>query len=207
MRAIHTLVWHCTATPEGKEFTVEQIDAMHRARGFKKIGYHKLIHLDGSVSQGRSEDEVGAHVAGHNVGTIGYSYVGGVTEDGKTAKDTRTDAQKATMARLTKEAVERYRLKRIVGHRDLSPDLDGDGEIEPFEWIKSCPCFQAMAEYAHLLNDDIAPPMRTHVVGKGESVWSIARRYALTAPVVLAANPEIPPSAIIKPGQKLWIPA
>lgn len=206
MRPIHTLVWHCTATPEGKEFTVQQIHAMHRARGFKGIGYHRVIHLDGSMSEGRPESEVGAHVAGHNVGSIGYSYVGGVDANGK-PKDTRTDAQKTTMARLTKEAVERYTLKRIVGHRDLSPDLDGDGEIEPYEWIKVCPCFEATAEYGRFLNNDIALPQKTHVVGKGESVWSIARRYTTTAPVIFAANPLLPPSGLIHPGQKLWIPA
>ena len=30
-----------------------------------------------------------------------------------------------------------------VGHRDLSPDLNHNGEIEPEEWIKECPCFHA----------------------------------------------------------------
>lgn len=36
---------------------------------------------------------------------------------------------------------------RVCGHRDLSPDLDGDGEIEPEEWIKACPCFEASKEW------------------------------------------------------------
>ncbi len=145
MRPISMLVWHCTATPEGKEFTREAIDKMHRARGFNKIGYHKLIHLDGRVSEGRPESEVGAHVQGHNTGSIGYSYVGGVLADGKTAKDTRTPAQKATMARLTREAIAKYRLKKVVGHRDLSPDKDGNGIVEPQEWVKICPCFDVRA--------------------------------------------------------------
>lgn len=200
------LVWHCTATPEGEEHTVKEIDGWHRARGFKKVGYHRVIHLDGTVSEGRSEEEVGAHVAGHNVGSIGYSYVGGVDKNGK-PKDTRTDDQKTTMLGLTERAIAKYNLKRVLGHRDLSPDLDGDGEIEAYEWIKVCPCFEAMKEYGHLLSDDVAPPQKTHVVGKGESVWSIARRYTTTAPVIFAANPLLPPSGLIHPGQKLWIPA
>jgi N-acetylmuramoyl-L-alanine amidase len=150
MRPIHTLVWHCTATPEGKEFSRASIDRMHRARGFTKIGYHKLIHLDGSVSEGRSPGEIGAHVSGHNRGTLGYSYVGGVDAKGK-AKDTRTDAQKATMRRLTEEAIAKYKLTKVVGHRDLSPDKDGDGDVEPHEWVKMCPCFSAIPEYADLL--------------------------------------------------------
>lgn len=145
-RPVHTLVWHCTATPEGKEFSREAIREMHLARGFSDIGYHKLIHLDGSVSEGRPESQVGAHVANHNTGTLGYSYVGGVDAKGK-AKDTRTPAQRATMARLTADAVEQYGLRAIAGHRDFSPDRDRDGLVEPSEWIKVCPCFDAAPEY------------------------------------------------------------
>jgi N-acetylmuramoyl-L-alanine amidase len=151
MRPIHTLVWHCTATPEGREFTRAEIDAMHRARGFAKIGYHRLVHLDGSVSIGRLDSDVGAHVAGHNTGTLGFSYVGGLNAAGKPA-DTRTPAQKATMERLTRETLAAYpAIKAVVGHRDLSPDSDGDGQVEPHEWVKICPCFDAIPEYRHLL--------------------------------------------------------
>lgn len=149
-RRIHTLVWHCTATPEGKEFTRAQIKAMHKARGFATIGYHLLIHLDGSTSPGRPESQVGAHVKGHNLGSLGYSYIGGLDAKLK-PKDTRTPQQKATMIRVTKEAIARYKLRAVLGHRDLSPDLDGDGLVEPHEWIKICPCFNAIPEYAGLL--------------------------------------------------------
>jgi N-acetyl-anhydromuramyl-L-alanine amidase AmpD len=123
---------------------------MHKARGFKKIGYHKIIHLDGSWEQGRDDSELGAHVAGHNTGSLGFSYIGGLDKNGK-AKDTRTPAQKRTMLELTREAVEKYRLRMIVGHRDLSPDRDQDGVVEPSEWVKVCPCFDVIPEYAHLL--------------------------------------------------------
>jgi N-acetylmuramoyl-L-alanine amidase len=150
LRPVHTLVWHCTATPEGREFSRAEIDVMHRKRGFAQIGYHKLIHLDGSVSEGRPEHLAGAHVEGHNTGTLGYSYVGGVDADND-AKDTRTPAQKATMIRLTQEAAARYGLRAVVGHRDLSPDRDGDGTVEPHEWVKMCPCFSVIPEYGHLL--------------------------------------------------------
>jgi hypothetical protein len=146
------LVWHCTATPEGREFTRAQIKAMHLQRGFADIGYHKLIHLDGSVSEGRSEDVDGAHVASFNRNTLGYSYVGGVDSSGK-PKDTRTPKQKTTMLRVTKEAIARYRrtMRQVTGHRDLSPDKDKDGVVEPFEWVKVCPCFNVGPEYGYLL--------------------------------------------------------
>jgi N-acetylmuramoyl-L-alanine amidase len=162
-RAVHTLVWHCTATPEGKEFTRAQIKAMHLLRGFTDIGYHKLIHLDGSVSDGRSEDKEGAHVSGHNRGTLGYSYIGGIGSSGS-PKDTRTAAQRATMVRLTKEAIARYSLRLVLGHRDLSPDRDHDGVVEPFEWVKVCPCFDAAKEYGALLGPRKASQQKALIV-------------------------------------------
>jgi len=138
MRKINELIWHCTATPEGREVSVKEIDSWHRQRGFSGIGYHKVVHLDGSVSEGRPESQVGAHVANRNANTIGYTYVGGVdANDVKKAKDTRTPAQKATMIRLTKEAIEKHGLERVSGHRDYS--------------TKACPCFNARAEYSQYL--------------------------------------------------------
>lgn len=38
----------------------------------------------------------------------------------------------------------------ILGHRDLSDDLDGDGIIQPDEWIKNCPRFDAKKEFSYL---------------------------------------------------------
>jgi len=137
MRKIRELVWHCTATPEGREVSVAEIDRWHKARGWAGIGYHRVVHLDGSVSEGRPESQIGAHVAGRNTGTIGYVYVGGVAKDGKTPKDTRTAAQKKTMERLTRDAIVRYGLTEVSGHHDYAN--------------KACPCFPARKEYAPLL--------------------------------------------------------
>lgn len=85
------------------------------------------MHLDGTVSDGRPEAQIGAHVAGRNSGTIGYVYVGGLAKDGKTPKDTRTPAQKATMMHLTKVAIAKYGLKKVSGHNQYAP--------------KACPSF------------------------------------------------------------------
>lgn len=149
-RPIHTLVIHCTATPEGIEFTREQINQMHLDRGFRKIGYHRLFHLDGSVDIGRMDEEIGAHVAGHNIGTLGFSYVGGLNRF-KKAKDTRTPQQKDSLKRVIQATVKKYNLRAVMGHRDLSPDTDQDGVVEPWEWVKECPCFDAIPEYGRLL--------------------------------------------------------
>ena len=139
MRKITHLVVHCTATPAGKEVSVKEIDRWHRARGFAKIGYHYVIHLDGSISVGRKEEEAGAHVAGHNATTIGISYVGGVdANDVNKARDTRTPAQKEALVRLLRTLKTKYPSAEILGHRDF-PGV-----------AKACPSFDAKKEYRDL---------------------------------------------------------
>lgn len=96
-RSINELIWHCTATPEGQDYTVDDIRSWHKQRGWSDIGYHYVVYRDGTIVAGRPIGQIGSHVAGHNTGTVGCSYVGGLSADGKTAKDTRTAAQRASM--------------------------------------------------------------------------------------------------------------
>ena len=119
MRRINELIWHCSATPEGKYFTAKDIDRWHKEQGWSGIGYHKVVLLDGTVQEGRPESKIGAHVSGHNSNTLGYVYIGGVDAKGK-VKDTRTPEQKATMLRLTKEAIRKYNIKKVSGHNQYS---------------------------------------------------------------------------------------
>ncbi len=149
MRKITDIVLHCSATKEGQRVTVTDIDRWHRERGFKKIGYHYVIYADGSIHAGRDIEEVGAHVGGHNATTIGICYVGGLNVAGK-PKDTRTPEQKAAIFYLLQQLKEKYPAARICGHRDFSPDRNGSGTIEPAEFIKACPCFDAIPEYKDL---------------------------------------------------------
>jgi N-acetylmuramoyl-L-alanine amidase len=123
---------------------------MHLKRGFNDIGYHFLVYLDGSVHAGRPIEKVGAHVAGHNTGTVGIAYVGGITASGA-AKDTRTPAQKAALRSLLADLVHKYGIKHICGHRDFSPDKNHNGKVDSWERIKECPCFDAIPEYADLV--------------------------------------------------------
>ena len=146
MRDINLIVVHCSATKEGQDVSLEQIDKWHKARGFRKIGYHYVIGLDGIPRLGRDIEETGAHVKGHNEDSIGIVYVGGLDADGK-PKDTRTAAQKKGLVELLKMLKVQFKDAVICGHRDLSPDRDGDGIVEKHEWLKACPCFDAKEEY------------------------------------------------------------
>lgn len=107
-RSITKIILHCTATPEGRDFTVEQIRQCHLARGFSDIGYHYVVYPDGSVHAGRPESVVGAHCTGQNTCSIGVCYVGGYATDGKTPKDTRTPAQKKSLRELVETLQEKY---------------------------------------------------------------------------------------------------
>lgn len=137
MRKINELIVHCSATPEGRDVKTSTIRDWHiRLNKWVDIGYHYIIELDGSVRMGRPETIVGAHCQGHNANSIGICYVGGVAKDGKTPKDTRTEAQKKSLTLLLKMLRKKYPQAQIHGHRDFAK--------------KACPSFDATSEYKNL---------------------------------------------------------
>lgn len=133
------IVVHCSATPEGKHFDATDIDNMHTRLGWTGIGYQYVVHLDGSIEEGRPRDAVGSHVAGYNSRAIGICYIGGVDTLGR-PKDTRTADQKAALRDLIRhlKAVYRKQNPTVQGHRDF-PKV-----------AKACPSFDAKREYADL---------------------------------------------------------
>ena len=135
MRKITEIIVHCSATPEGQNFTVEDIDHWHKQKGWQGIGYHYVIYLDGSVHKGRNEEVIGAHCLGHNAYSIGVCYIGGVDKNNK-PKDTRTEAQRQALIELLKSLKAKYPKATIYGHRDFAN--------------KACPCFDATEEYKDL---------------------------------------------------------
>ena len=149
------LVIHCTATPEGRDVTAADICRMHTApksaggRGWKQVGYTDIFRIDGTVERlvNNNEDaivdpwEITNGVAGYNSVSRHVVYAGGCDKNMK-PKDTRTPAQKAAMAKYVREFHAAHPDVRIIGHRDLSPDLNGNGIIEPCEWMKACPSFE-----------------------------------------------------------------
>ena len=135
-RTITEIIVHCTATPEGKDFTVHDIRRWHQAQGWPDIGYHYVVYRDGTIHDGRSVHLRGIHCSGHNSYSVGLVYVGGVTTDGKTPKDTRTLAQKAALIILLTFLRQLYPKAKIYGHRDFAN--------------KACPSFDAKKEYSNI---------------------------------------------------------
>lgn len=137
MRRIEEIIVHCSATPEGKDYTVDQLTEWHRQRGFRTIGYHYVIDLQGTIHTGRSPTMIGAHCRGHNAHSIGICYIGGVARDGRTPKDTRTKAQKRALAHLLQVLHAQYPQATLHGHREFAN--------------KACPSFDCH-EYDSIFN-------------------------------------------------------
>lgn len=183
-RTIDLIVVHCSATPSGKALGVglgsrrrtaaQIIDGWHMQRGFARrpeavadynpglphIGYHYVIDVDGLVQGGRRLSEAGAHVKGFNANSIGICLVGGAEP-----KARYTAAQWSSLKGLVTTLRMQRPLARVVGHRDLSPDLNGDGTVQPREWLKTCPGFDVQAWVAGRYA--VAPEQLADIPGQG----------------------------------------
>lgn len=137
MRDINKIILHCTATPEGRDVSVDTIRQWHLDRGWSDIGYHYIIYLDGTIKEGRPVERQGAHVRGYNKNSIGIAYVGGCDAN-MSPKDTRTNAQKIAIWDLITELMNRHINSNLHGHNEFSS--------------KACPSFDVQTEYKDLIN-------------------------------------------------------
>ena len=135
MRKIDKIIIHCSATKEGVDFHVKDIDRWHKQKGYKCVGYHYVITLDGAIEKGRNEDEIGAHCKGYNANSIGICYIGGLDKEGN-AKDTRTVQQRAALFLLLNQLKAKYPNATIHGHNEFAN--------------KACPSFNVQAEYGDM---------------------------------------------------------
>lgn len=140
MRPITEIILHCSDTkPEWSDAktdqqVVDEIRLWHtRDRGWKDIGYHYIINRNGHVMAGRPLDTVGAHVQGHNTGTIGICLIGGHGgNEGDKFDDHFTAEQRAAVLKLNADLKVRFpAIMRVSGHNMYAP--------------KACPCFSVPA--------------------------------------------------------------
>ena len=134
MDRIEYITIHCSATPEGREVSNEEIKQWHLLRGFNDIGYHYVVHLDGKVEQGRHIHVQGAGVRGYNKNNMHICYIGGCDADLE-PKDTRTDEQKESLGVMLQTVRNSFPLAKILGHNNF-PGVN-----------KACPSFDAEEEY------------------------------------------------------------
>ena len=134
MRQITHLVIHCSATPAGRDIGAREINRWHRKRGWRGIGYHYVIRLDGTIETGRPLAEAGAHVDGQNRHLVGICLIGGVSADNPLeAQNTFTKAQMQSLRDLVTELRDQFPDADVCGHRDM-PGVK-----------KACPSFDVRA--------------------------------------------------------------
>lgn len=149
-RDIKYIALHCTAGAQSA--TIVEVERVFAVRGWSRPGYHYVITADGKIHQLLDEDKISNGVRGYNKVTINIAYTGGVdiSKAEISPIDNRTEAQKKAIVILLKELRKRYPNAKIQGHRDFSPDVNGNGVVDKWERIKECPCFDAIEEYKHI---------------------------------------------------------
>ena len=113
MRIIKRLVVHCSDTPNGRDDKAEDIHRYHKERDFDGIGYHEVIHVDGTVNAGRPHYWVGAHAFGYNGESLGVCLIG---------RDKFNDLQISSLVQLLTKWRLQYTDAVVVGHYELDAD-------------------------------------------------------------------------------------
>lgn len=149
MKALRYLVIHCTATPQGRVVSAEDIRRWHTrplslgGRGWSQVGYTDMIHLDGRIERlvDNNEDElvdpweVTNGARGINAISRHIVYVGGLSSDGKTPADTRTAAQREALERYVREFHQRHPKVRIIGHNEVASKACPSFDVQV--WLRS----------------------------------------------------------------------
>lgn len=146
-RDIRYIFVHCTAGPQTQ--TRADLQAEFRRKRWKNPGYHYVVFPNGKVLQMLDEGSEANGVKGYNPTAIHVAYVGGIDAAGRAA-DNRTAEQKESLLRVLRMLKKRYPAAQVLGHRDISPDKNHNGIVDPWERIKECPCFDAITEYKGL---------------------------------------------------------
>ncbi|MDR0438451.1 MAG: N-acetylmuramoyl-L-alanine amidase [Bacteroidales bacterium] len=147
-KALKYLIIHCTATPENQNVKASDIRTWHtspppKGNGWKQVGYTDMFHLDGTIER-LVENNDDAFVDAWEItnGAVGYNdisrhivYVGGLTADGKSAKDTRTAAQRISLEKYVKDFHAKHPTVRIIGHNEVAKKACPSFDVQT--WLRS----------------------------------------------------------------------
>lgn len=136
MTRVDYIAVHCSATRGGQDFTAADIDSWHRKQGWRQIGYHYVIRLDGTVEKGRPDDMPGAHVTGFNSRSLGVCLIGGVNDTGQ-PENTFTPAQFKALEALLRKLKKAHPKAVIQGHRDFPRVAKACPSFSVKDWLTS----------------------------------------------------------------------
>jgi N-acetyl-anhydromuramyl-L-alanine amidase AmpD len=187
-KATNWIVVHCAATPPTLDVGVKEIRVWHKQRGFVDIGYHFVIRRDGTIEVGRPENVIGAHVEGYNSDSVAVSLVGGVNAKNQ-PENNFTPAQFAALALKLRELQAKYPNAKIQGHRDFPKVAKACPSFDVRKWIAETGVF--VTSHA-----DPEPEARSIEIKAGDTLYSIAERYAHTVAEIVAVNPHVDPAKL-----------
>ena len=144
MRKIKRIFVHCTAGSQRQ--SIDDLKTEFVRKGWKYPGYHYVVDINGGIHQLLAIEQVSNGVQGYNSSAINVAYMGGIDSHDKPI-DNRTPAQKDALTLLLHRLKQQFPDVQILGHRDISPDKNHNGIVDPWERIKECPCFDAIPEY------------------------------------------------------------
>lgn len=119
------IVIHCSASPNFRPHSAEDIHRWHLERGWDGIGYHEVICLNGSVESGRPHYWMGSHAKGYNKNSIGICLIG---------TDEFTDDQLDSLYRLILSLKDKYPQARVIGHNQISSKSCPGFDVQ--KWLK-----------------------------------------------------------------------
>lgn len=135
-RWVNEIIIHCSATKPNMDIGAEWIKNIHvNENKWADIGYHFVIRRNGIIEKGRDLNVIGAHVVGHNTGTIGVCLIGGLSENNKSENNFTERQFESAQALITVLSRFNPEIVKLSGHRDYAN--------------KDCPCFE-VREYLHL---------------------------------------------------------
>lgn len=123
MKNITHIVVHYSATYDDQEVTRNDVDAWHRARGWKNgIGYHFFYRLNGMEEIGRPVTVTGAHVGNKNRNKIGLCFAGGTKRETgpNVGINTLNLAQEKALIHRIRLLKSAWPKAEVVGHKDLA---------------------------------------------------------------------------------------
>jgi N-acetylmuramoyl-L-alanine amidase len=187
MREIKYIVIHCTAGPQNQP-TSEIKAYWKNVNGWTSPGYHFEINADGTIEELQPIEKIANGVAGYNKNAIHISYKGGIDNNGKPV-DNRTEAQIQSQISLIKKYKAQFPNAVVLGHRDFSRDQNGNGIVDRWEWIKSCPAFDVRNWLIEIELERITKPSKII--------------YKLNAPLIKDTNVLRIQQALIDKGYKV----
>ena len=139
-----TIVIHCSATPATMDIGVDKIREWHvDDNKWDDVGYHHIITRDGTLEPARPEEMQGAHAPAANYRSVAICMIGGSNSNGDW-ENNFLDPQWVTLKALLLNLIEKYEIKKIIGHYQVDDKKECPSFKVP-DWLEK----EGLQDYIH----------------------------------------------------------